>query len=143
MAQKAAPVPAKGQPSALSEYTQQQPDTQKSFFDSKVVPASSVADLWIAANPNAHAQELFKTFLQNESTVQKVDLNKWDDCESRFEPNELKWIADFIVNNLVFCRTQLNCQDDEVCAKILQLLWDVLNLFGEQQDLPQHMASRY
>lgn len=128
----------------MSEYTTQQQDTTtKNFYDSKVVPAAAIAELWSAQDPNANAQELFKTFLSNESAAQKVDLNKWDDCESRFEPNELKWIADFIVNNLVFCRETMNSQDDEVCAKVMQLLWDVLNLFGEEQDLPKNMASRY
>lgn len=129
------PVGKPAHQSPLSEYTTQPAvqSTQQHFFDSKVIPTNQIATLWDSPDPNAHAQSLFLAYLQNESLSQKTDLNKWDDCESRFEANELRWIADFIVNNLVFCRTQLKLTDDDkTTSQVLQLLWEVLNLFGEQ-----------
>ena len=87
---------------------------------------------------------MFQNYLQTESTKRNEDLNKWDDCESRFEPNELKWIANFNVDNLVFCRTNLMVEDEAVCSQLLQLLWEVLDLFGQgQSDLDNHTSNRY
>lgn len=102
------PTSVKGAP---SDATQPQPTTQEAFNDSKVVRSSQIAGLWEAKDPNAHAQELFNNWLHSESQMRKEDLNKWDECESRFEPAELKWIGNFIVNNLVFCR-ELGLEDN-------------------------------
>lgn len=108
------------------------------------MPAACIDELWNAEDPNAKAQELFQNYLQTESTKRNEDLNKWDDCESRFEPNELKWISNFNVDNLVFCRTNLMVDDETVCSQILQLLWEVLDLFGQGQcDLDNHTGNRY
>ncbi len=71
--------------------------------------------------------------MQSEAEARKQDLNKWDDCESRFEPNELKWIGNFMVDNLVFCKNTLKCDDGGACSQLGQLLWEVLDIFGDQQ----------
>lgn len=107
------------------------------------MPAGDIDALWNAEDPNAKGQELFMNFIQAESQSKKEDLNKWDDCESRFEPSELRWISNSLVNNLIFCRTKLNVEDEGVCSQLLQILWEVLDLFGDRQDLEAKMADRY
>lgn len=55
-------------------------------------------------------------------------MNKWDENESRFEPQELKWVANYIVNNLVFCRGLY--LDDQASAAVMHLLWEVLDILN-------------
>ena len=72
------------------------------------------------------------------------DLVSWDEYESRFESNELKWIADFVVNNLVFVRSTLGIDDPICISKILAVFWTTLDLFGDQSDdLETALANRY
>lgn len=42
------------------------------------------------------------------------DCQAYDKFENRYESSELKWIADFIVNNLVFLRGSLGIQDPKI-----------------------------
>lgn len=67
----------------------------------------------------------------------------WDEFEKRFENNELKWIADFVVNNLVFVKTTLKLSNAKTEAEVLQLLWETLDLFGPDQDVESAIQSRY
>jgi len=113
MAAKAGAV-TKMPPSQMSEHEVTKMDSPKAVEELRLVPTAVIDELWNAQDPNAKAQELFLTYLSTESTKRNEDLNKWDDCESRFEPNELKWIANFNVDNLVFCKTRA-CITDESC----------------------------
>jgi hypothetical protein len=47
------------------------------------------------------------------------DFMAWDEFEKRYESNELKWIADFVINNLVFVKTALKPAQLETEAHIL------------------------
>lgn len=141
MATKQQPARAQQQ-SQLSENEKPQ-DSPKTTDQSCVVPPDCVQSLWSAQDPNAKAQELFMNFLEAESKSKGEDLNKWDDCESRFEPNELRWIGNFIVNNLVFCKSKLCLENDAACAQILHMLWDTMDLFGNHGDLESQLADRY
>jgi len=55
----------------------------------------------------------------------------WNENENRFENNELKWIADFIVGNLCFVRKDLQIMDDEATAFIMEALWKTLDLLSD------------
>ena len=67
----------------------------------------------------------------------------WNENENRFEPNELKWIADFVVGNLVFVKKELKINDQERISFILEILWKTLDLFDESQtDLQGAMSMR-
>lgn len=95
------------QPSSLSDQEQKPVESPKSVELNLLVPAAAIQDLWESEDPNAKAQEHFLNYIQVESKRRDEDLQKWDDCERRFEPNELKWIANFTVDNLVFCKDKL------------------------------------
>ena len=58
-----------------------------------------------------------------------VDYTHWDQYENRFEANELKWISDYLINNLVFIKQELKIAEKEKVAKLLQVLWTTLDLF--------------
>merc|ERR1712166_61374 len=118
MAAKAGAV-TKMPPSQMSEHEVTKMDSPKAVEELRLVPTAVIDELWNAHDPNAKAQELFLTYLSTESTKRNEDLNKWDDCESRFEPNELKWIANFNVDNLVFCKSKLCLEDDDACSQLL------------------------
>ena len=45
----------------------------------------------------------------------------WNENENRFESNELKWIADFLINNLVFIRSELQVTDADNTASIMEV----------------------
>lgn len=63
----------------------------------------------------------------------------------RFETNEIEWISQYILNNLVFCKSELQLKDDRVIASLMEILWQILDLFGEQKNLSiaDEMSNRY
>ena len=82
-----------------------------------------------------HIDELGESIGQN--------LHTWDENESRFEPNELKWIGDFIINNLIFIKKELKIDDPEAIAHLLHVLWQTLDLFSDQVELELGLVNRY
>ena len=67
----------------------------------------------------------------------------WNENENRFENNELKWIADFIVGNLCFVRKDLQIIDNEATAFIMEALWKTLDLLSDQKpSLQAAMSAR-
>jgi len=48
-----------------------------------------------------------------------------------------------VVNNLVFVKSKLKIDEPIKIAKILQLFWITLDLFGPQDDLESALSSRY
>lgn len=84
-----------------------------------MIPAAQISALWNATDPSAHAKQLFLTYLSNEGEAKKLDFQKWDQYEMRFEASELDWISDFILNNLVFCKSQLKLSNDRITAVVL------------------------
>ena len=77
------------------------------IFGAYLLKPEQVNDLWEAENPNEAAQRLILAHVENVSEQTGEDWRSWDENEDRFEPNELKWIADFAVRNLVFIKTDL------------------------------------
>ena len=73
--------------------------------DLNVIPANQISLVWNASDPSAQVKQLFLQFLSSESEAKKHDFQKWDEYEMRFEDSELNWICDFILNNLVFCKS--------------------------------------
>jgi len=49
------------------------------------------------------------------------------------------------LNNLVFCKSELSLKDDRAVASLLEILWQILDLFGEQKNLSiaDEMSNRY
>lgn len=70
-----------------------------------MITASHVELVWNSAEPSAHVKQLVLQYVAQEGEAQKTDLQKWDELEMRFEAGELDWIADYILNNLVFCKS--------------------------------------
>ena len=70
-------------------------------------------------------------------------MRSWDENENRFESNELKWISDYVVNNLVFIKTKLQIENKEAIAHLLHVLWQCLDLFSEQNDVNSGLQIRY
>ena len=50
-------------------------------------------------------------------------MTGWDENENRFEPNELKWIADWVVNGLCFAKKELMLENVEHVSQVVELLW--------------------
>ena len=53
-------------------------------------------------SPNAVVQKILLEYIKDFSESIGKDLVSWDEYEARYETNELKWISDFVINNLVF-----------------------------------------
>lgn len=47
------------------------------------------------------------------------DLVSWDAYEGRYEPSELKFLANFFINNLCFIKLELQVNDSLTIAKLL------------------------
>ena len=70
-------------------------------------------------------------------------MRTWNEFESRYEENELKWISDYVVSNLVFIKNELKITENEAISHVLHVLWTTLDLFAENQDLEGAKANRY
>lgn len=125
MASKQTPTNAEASDHQASQFA----DAAQSLPDNMIVPTSEIQSLWDSPTPNSHACDLFSTWLAAESAAQERNLDEWDDLQKRFEPDELRWISDFIVNSLVFAKGQ--SLSDESTARVVHLLWRVLDLFSE------------
>ena len=50
--------------------------------------------------------------MNDQSEKQGGDINAYDENENRYEPNqELKWLADYLVNSLVLSKSDLHLED--------------------------------
>lgn len=73
-----------------------------------------------------------------------TDCLSWDEYETRYESNELRWMADFIINNLVFIKQTLKVSQSEKIASLLQLLWATLDIMHPDADsIDSALSSRY
>ena len=88
-------------------------------------------------------QKILLEFINDEGERSGQDLRTWDEFESRYEENELKWISDYVVSNLVFIKNELKITDNEAISHVLHVLWTTLDLFAENQDLEGAKANRY
>ena len=100
-----------------------------------VIEPDMVDALWEDANPNQACQKILLEYICEWGESIGKDLTQWDEYEDRYEASELKWIADFIVNNLCFIKLQLKINDCEQIAKILQMFWNTLNLFETDSNI--------
>ena len=80
------------------------PDRPDYDFTGFVVRPEQVADIWEAEEPNQVAQKLILDHFEFMRETQGVDVMQWDENENRYEPNELKWIASYLVEAVVFTR---------------------------------------
>ena len=69
-----------------------------------------------------HVEEISETAGQ--------DWSKWDDTEDRFEADELNWIAQYVLNNLVFIKSDLGLSNPEAISHVMQVLWKTLDLLN-------------
>ena len=112
-----------------------------------LVKPEQVDELWSDPSPNEHAQRLILAHVEDVSEQTGEDWRSWDENEDRFEPNELKWIADFVVRNLVFIRTDLKVSEPDSVSHLMQVLWLTLDLLNKSttptSDLGQAQQSRF
>jgi hypothetical protein len=86
---------------------------------------------------------LLLDWLSRESVSRSQDLQKWDEFQPRFEPSELSWIANFIIQNLVFCKSKLHLISEAHIAATSHVLWKTLDLLGESNDTKTALESRF
>ena len=70
------------------------------------------------------------------------DLNAFDQNEDRFERNqELKWLADFIVNALVVCKHDLQMEDPANIAEVVEIMWKTLDYRNLEDEIENGGAA--
>ena len=115
------------------------------LFNQYLLKPDMVQALWDAEDPIAVASKLILEFIEDESERTGQNWTNWDEYESRFEANELKWISDYIIRNLVFVRSDLGIEEPEAICHLMHILWLTLDLLnGEQSDdLEEASAVRF
>ena len=108
-----------------------------------VVKPEDVNPLWEAEDPSTMAQELLKDFLPVFSeSLGGIDINYFSENETRYEPNqELKWLADFLINGLVLLKHDLAMEDVESISDVLQAMWETLDFMNVDDQLDQGGAA--
>ena len=111
-----------------------QQSDRTAMFNLYLLKPAQVETLWEAEDPNKMAQKLILAHIEDISESTGEDWRSWNENEDRFEANELKWIADYVVRNLVFIRVDLKIEDPDACSHLMQALWKTLDLLNS--DLP-------
>ncbi len=52
-----------------------------------------------------------------------------DENEKRYEEDDVQYLADFNVHNLVFCFDELKMSDPEVIAQVVNAMMDAISPF--------------
>ena len=112
-------------------------------FELYLIRPEMIDAVWDSKTPNADVQKILLEFINDEGERTGQDLRTWNEFESRYEENELKWISDYVVSNLVFIKNELKITDNEAISHVLHVLWTTLDLFAENQDLEGAKANRY
>lgn len=93
-----------------------------------MIKPDQIEDLWNAEDPCQVAQDHINEYLDAKSKGSGKNINAYNENEKRYEPNqELKILADYVVNGLVVIKQDLSFTDADACADLLQILWDTLN----------------
>ena len=116
-----------------------------SNFSMYLAKPESIQALWEAEDPNKFAQNLILSHVEEISEVSGEDWRKWDDTEDRFEGDELKWIADYVVRNLVFIKSDLCLDQPDAVSHVMQVLWKTLDLLNPEAStsLTEATQERY
>jgi len=57
-----------------------------------------------------------------------MDINIYNEFEKRYEPDqELKWLANYLVQSLIFFKQDLSLENDETIADLLNTFWKTLD----------------
>lgn len=110
-----------------------QDQNKTSSFLLHLVRPDSIDGLWEAEEPQKVAQKLLLEYVEDVSQATGKDWRSWDENEMRFEANELKWIADYMIHALVFIKSDLAIADSTCASHIMQVLWSTLDLLNDQQ----------
>lgn len=103
-----------------------------------VVKPENVEPLWNSADPCLTAQELLMEHIDDLSQANNTNYQNYDENEKRYEKNmELKILADYLINCLVFIKSSLNTEDDETTAEILQVMWKTLDFLNFEDEIHQ------
>ena len=87
--------------------------------------------MWNSTDPIAMASDLILEHIAVLSEEHGKDLNKYDDNEKRYEPNqELKWLSDYLINCLILLKHKLCIADPEILAETLDALWKTLDFLN-------------
>jgi len=81
--------------------------------------------------------------LERISESHEKQYQDWNEFENRYEPQELKWLADYILHNLVFLKENLKLEDDVTIAETLHIFWDALALFQVEEEIKDACAFRF
>ena len=99
-------------------------------FSLYLVKPEVVSDFWEAQDPNDFAKSLVLAHADEVSEATGEDWRTWDETQDRFENDELKWIADFVVRNLVFVKSDLGIETPEAISHVMQVMWKTLDLLN-------------
>lgn len=102
-----ASIPGQGSIEDLNSSQDKNGFFRKAVF---VLNEDDIDYVWNAENPNVAVQvALHRYFEKLSDKGQKVQ--DYNEFENRYEPGELKFIANFILSNLCFLRTELGIND--------------------------------
>ena len=101
-----------------------------------LVKPEMVESLWNSEDPCAMVQELLLEHIDDLSQAHGNNYQNYDENEKRYEKNmELKLLADYLINCLVFCKESLKTSDDDTTAEILHAMWNTLDFLNTDSSI--------
>ena len=107
-------------------------------FKLYVVKPEMIEPLWNSEDPCTFAQDLLLEHIDDLSAAHGTNYQEYDENEKRYEKNmELKLLADYLINCLVFCKESLKSSDDDTTAEILHVMWKTLDFLNYEDEIDQ------
>ena len=122
---------------------QQQERPEEEVYAECVLFPSHISQVWESEQPNQAVQQHLLNYIDRISQTHDRKYQDWDEFENRYEPSELKWLADFELHNLIFLKETLKLEDDVIVTETLDVLWRTLDLFSSDTELKDAAAFRF
>ena len=102
------------------------------FFKDAIftVHPHDVDSIWTAEDSIDATCKILFTFFEEYKDKKGIDLQAHTQYENRYENSELRWLASYIVNNMVFVKSDLGIENPKAVALMLHVMWEALEPFN-------------
>ena len=69
-------------------------------------------------------------YFESYTHTTKINVQSYDEHTNRYEPEEFNILGKFILNNLVFAKSELKLTCPTKISNLLHVLWDTLDIFA-------------
>ena len=101
-------------------------------------------EIWYADDACWVCQKALLQYFEVKKETMGAEYFNVNQYECRYEETEMKWLANYQLNNMIFIKKELCFDHPKAISCILQTFWETLDLFGPADASMEHaMSSRF